>query len=260
MLATHKATAIGRDELHSIPVPTEPPFMRGIERAIHWRPIAHAALADGIVSEFEGRGFRIIEENWALCRQTHGLVFSLDLEAGTRGVLLPDGSALAAPPAGLRFSFGGRHSNDGFWALTALTGARVIVCANGMLVGDFLIARKHTSGVQLPDLLRGAVDRYLIDACLVGEIQDRLTSVGISTREGDSAVISMAQRGAYPWQMVEDVAREWREPRHPEFAPRNAWSLYNAVTEAAKRRPPALQVETLGAARDLLLHPETLLN
>ena len=34
------------------------------------------------------------------------------------------------------------------------------------------------------------------------------------------------------------AAEEWRKPRHDEFQPRNAWSLYNAVTESLKTSPP----------------------
>jgi hypothetical protein len=30
------------------------------------------------------------------------------------------------------------------------------------------------------------------------------------------------------------VLEEWRRPKHPEFADRNAWSLFNAFTEVQK--------------------------
>ena len=34
------------------------------------------------------------------------------------------------------------------------------------------------------------------------------------------------------------VLREWHTPRHEEFQPRTAWSLFNAFTEARKQVNP----------------------
>jgi hypothetical protein len=34
------------------------------------------------------------------------------------------------------------------------------------------------------------------------------------------------------------VLEQWLEPKHEEFRPRVAWSLFNAFTEVAKNSPP----------------------
>jgi hypothetical protein len=39
------------------------------------------------------------------------------------------------------------------------------------------------------------------------------------------------------------VLEAWEEPRHEEFAPRTAWSLFNAFTEVAKGSGARAQVE-----------------
>jgi hypothetical protein len=51
-------------------------------------------------------------------------------------------------------------------------------------------------------------------------------------------VIRALDAGAITTTQVPDVLREWREPSHPEFLPRTAWSLFNAVTEVHKRVNP----------------------
>lgn len=38
------------------------------------------------------------------------------------------------------------------------------------------------------------------------------------------------------------VIEAWEEPRHEEFTPRTAWSLFNAFTEIAKGAPPRAQM------------------
>jgi len=45
-------------------------------------------------------------------------------------------------------------------------------------------------------------------------------------------------RGILTPRQIPVVKREWQDPSHAEFADRNAWSFYNAVTEALKTSPP----------------------
>jgi hypothetical protein len=43
---------------------------------------------------------------------------------------------------------------------------------------------------------------------------------------------------------IPKVLREWREPWHSEFVPRNAWSLFNGFTEMLKGKPHLLADRT----------------
>ena len=49
----------------------------------------------------------------------------------------------------------------------------------------------------------------------------------------DSLILRAAiDRGVIPLRAIPHVVREWKEPRHEQFAPRTAWSLFNAFTSA----------------------------
>jgi len=56
----------------------------------------------------------------------------------------------------------------------------------------------------------------------------------IDDRTAHDLVIRSCDVGVVPNRTIPEVLREWREPRHMEFEPRNAWSLFNAFTEALK--------------------------
>ena len=43
---------------------------------------------------------------------------------------------------------------------------------------------------------------------------------------------------------IPKVLREWREPWHSEFVPRNAWSSFNGFTEMLKGKPHLLADRT----------------
>ncbi len=46
-----------------------------------------------------------------------------------------------------------------------------------------------------------------------------------------------------PASRLPKVLEAWEEPRHAEFQPRTAWSLFNAFTEVGKTRSPRQPVE-----------------
>jgi len=64
-------------------------------------------------------------------------------------------------PAGCAPSCGLRNSADKSFALSILSGTRVIVCANGVLSGEFVITRKHTSGLDLVESIDAALDAFM---------------------------------------------------------------------------------------------------
>ena len=76
---------------------------------------------------------------------------------------------------------------------------------------------------------------------LASEVLDYLTPFvqpGVSTNELDKLahdfMVRSIDAGAMTLQMLPQVLKQWREPNHPEFSARTAWSLFNAYTEAAK--------------------------
>ena len=46
----------------------------------------------------------------------------------------------------------------------------------------------------------------------------------------DSIVVRAADCRAITASQIPDVLKEWRQPEHESFRPRNAWSLFNAFT------------------------------
>lgn len=64
-------------------------------------------------------------------------------------------------PPGCTPSAGIRNSHDKTFALSILSGARVLVCANGVLSGEFVVSRKHTSRIDLVQSVDHALDASL---------------------------------------------------------------------------------------------------
>ena len=83
---------------------------------------------------------------------------------------------------------------------------------------------------------------------LVNEI-DAMRNRGVSVNEAKALILdAFVQKEIMPVRFITDVVKEWNEPRHEDFAPRNLWSLHNAFTEVQKQMPVSTR---FAASQDL---------
>ncbi len=52
-------------------------------------------------------------------------------------------------------------------------------------------------------------------------------------------MVEAIRANVLPASRLPKVIEAWEEPRHEEFVPRTAWSLFNAFTEVQKAHTPA---------------------
>ena len=56
-------------------------------------------------------------------------------------------------------------------------------------------------------------------------------------------MVAAIRSGITPASRLPKILEAWDEPKHREFEPRTAWSLFNAFTEVLKGGPPRQQME-----------------
>lgn len=219
MLLHCGAETVTREQLFSVPTP------RGTQT---WFPLSHRTILGEIETQLRATGFDITEEAHALSHD------------GARyfGVLSVSSRNQAKPDYG--WVVGLRNSHDQTYPAGLVAGTRVFVCDNLAFSGEIRISRKHTKFAyrdlrhltaravgQLGDRFNGLDQR--VDAYRAEPVADWLAH-DLTIRAVDCAAITPAQ--------IPDVLREWREPSHEAFQPRNAWSLFNAFTEVYKTINP----------------------
>ena len=237
MLMLSKAHEVSRDDLYGIvtPEPTET-----------WRPVPHHQVVESLTDRAAARGLRIKNERFALMDGTlYGeggvqtripgarLFASLDF-APIPGMPIPPGTT---PSAGLR------NSADKSFALSVLSGFRVQVCSNGVLAGDFIISRKHTSEIDLVESVEKALDFFLLSLRGFNETYEKLRAKQLRRTTAHSLIVELAQAGAFSSSDILPVVREFENPQHPEFSEKNAWNLMQSCTEIMKSQSPARQVD-----------------
>ena len=245
MLMLSRASEVFRDDLYGVvtPDPTET-----------WRPVPHIDVVNTLTDRAAARGLVIKSERFALLDGT--LYGANGVQTRLPGARL-FGSLDFAPtgmpfPAGCAPSAGLRNSHDKTFALSILSGARVFVCANGVLSGEFSISRKHTSGIDLAESIDEALNSFMESLRGFNETYERLRSRQLRKTSAHSLVVELARAGAFSSSDILPVVQEFENPHHDEFREHNAWNLYQSCTEIMKAQSPARQVDGFKALNNVL--------
>lgn len=241
-LMVHRgARLVELDELNTIdaPPPTE-----------SWFPLRHATVFNRVADTLEASGYEIAKRQLALSADNHKFFGTLDLTTQ-----IMDGISLM---------IGIRNSTDRTMPIGFAAGERLFVCDNGAFSSEVVIARKHTRRGEfrfnnaLSEAVLGLRQYQTVAAARIEDMRQRT----LDDDEANSLLLQAAEKDIVGWRLLPKVIEEWRQPRHPDFAPRTIWSLFNSFTEVLKDRqrtqPARAAAETIQLQRLLLKQSEVI--
>ena len=167
----------------------------------------------------------VTHESWELAREGKQLFGTMRVDSGHKDHGL---------------AIGIRSSHDKSLSVGIATGASVFVCSNLCFSGDAVtLMRAHRS--QFWDSWEGLVVNALAQAGAkyddMAEQFERMKLIDVDQDQGYGLIgIAAGIKTITPTQ-TNAALRAWRNPPQEAFEPRNAWSLYNALTEGAKKAP-----------------------
>jgi len=226
-------------DLASVPVP---------ELTESYHPVPYGRFIEEVELHIPRFGLSVRSSQFALAREG-GQMF---------GVLT---CANGIPDRDYALAIGVRNSYDRTLAVGLTLGSRVFCCDNLAFSGEVTMHRKHTVNVfrDLPDLIY----RMLSQVAAMRERTDfeiaTMKERELPQRHAHHLMVQAVKDGVLSASRLPLVIEGWERPRHPEFEPRMAWSLFNAFTEVLKSASPRAQMEgslRLSSLfrRDLTLH------
>lgn len=201
-----------------------------------WHPIPHKRFIDGVIESLDRSGLHVVSEAHALAHEGLRYFGMFQLRNGNN-------------PADYSLVVGLRNSHDKSFPAGLVVGSGVFVCDNLAFSGEVKIGRKHTVFIErdLPNLIQSAVGQ-------IGDLRTRqdhrietYKRFEMSDGRAHDIVIQALDNRIAPVTYIPDILKEWRTPRHAEFAEaKNGWRLFNAFTEILKEsnlfdRPRATQ-------------------
>jgi len=210
-------------DLAAVPVP---------EPTESYHPVPYGRFIEEVELHVPRFGLKVESEAFALAREG----------AQMFGVLT---CANGKPARDYALAIGARSSYDKSLAVSLTAGVRVWICDNLAFSGEVTMHRKHTAHVfrDLPDLIYRMLSQ-------VSSMRERIDGeiAAMKVRELPPAhahhlMVEAVKANVLPASRLPKVIEAWEEPKHEEFAPRTAWSLFNAFTEVQKAGSPWLQMD-----------------
>jgi len=147
-------------------------------------------------------------------------------------------NGVVAPTSGMFPSLMVRGAYDMAWAWNLLLGSGLSVCQNGIFDGQGLrVLSRNTLNVW--DTFSGLASRAVSDVIPTYHrnmlAASQLADVACGERRGAGLIGVARYNGVLSATQESVVIEDWRKARHPEFARRDLWGLYNAGTEGLKK-------------------------
>lgn len=234
MLYTHGHDVVSLADLrknYKVPSVAELRAVRKSASGTRWKPVHHAVLVEQIHQSLAKRKLRVTKEEFILSEDSHDIFGYMHID----GVHVGDRNDIT--PA-----LGFRSSNVQRFSLIGVSGGSVTICANGLILGDFVFGRKHTKGNmgELDVSIDDGLGTWTRQVGQMSRFIDFMEDIELSARDTDHLLVEAGRRGVLAWNQLGKIDKQYRayedakDPHHVAFAGRNAWSLYNAVTEVGK--------------------------
>lgn len=215
-LILHKgARLVERNELDAVeaPPPTET-----------WFPLRHSQVLSTVERTLGDAGFSITRSQLALSPDNDRFFGTLDLSTP-----IIDGVSLCV---------GVRNSTDKTFPIGLTAGSRVFVCDNLAFNSEIYVSKKHTRFGEerfnegISSALTALGQFRTVEARRIAHYRD----VVLDEDDAAACLLHGFEEGILSTRTLPLAIEEWRKPAQEEFAPRTAWSLFNAFTAALKER------------------------
>jgi len=212
-----------KTDLASVPVP---------DPTASYHPVPYSRFVEEIELHVPRFGLHIWSSSFALARENNQMF----------GVLTCTNGHNAGDYA---LAIGLRNSYDRSLSVGLVAGTRVFCCDNLAFSGEVTMARKHTANVfrDLPDLIYRMLSQVTVLKARTDEEIAGMKVMPIAAERAHHVMVAAIRAGITPASRLPKIIEAWDEPRHQEFGPRTAWSLFNAFTEVLKGGPPRQQME-----------------
>lgn len=203
------------------------------DATLTWQPIPHGTLVSNVESALANSNMRVVSSAYALAKDGNRFFGLMQVAMNNVEENKDYGYVVSL-----------RNAHDKSWRVMMGVGSSVFVCDNLAFSAEIQVTRKHTN--------RALLDIPRLVGSAAGQLAERWSDQGkrieayrqreLNDAQANDLIVRAYEGGVAPITMLPAVIKEWKTPRHPEFQPRTAWSLFNAFTETLK---PATESSTV---------------
>lgn len=197
-----------------------------------YHPVPYGRFVEEVELHVPRFGLKVQSSAFALAREGSQMFGVLTCTNGT-------------PAKDYALAIGLRNSYDRSLSVGLVAGSRVFCCDNLAFSGEVKMNRKHTAQVfrDLPDLIYRMLSQVSVLKARTDEEIAAMKLEQMPTNRAHHLMVEAIRASVIPASRLPKVIEAWEAPKHEEFRPQTAWSLFNALTEVLKGGSPRAQME-----------------
>jgi len=207
-----------------------------------WHPVSHRDVVLSLNKAVENTGLRVLNREYSLNR------------LGTRMFASWAVELIGGRDSRIGYELGIRNAMDKSMALGVCAGTRVFVCDNLAFSSEYVAFRKHTGGLDIPELEMLAQRALLSATSNMRKELDWMKSledVTLGPLRFKEIVFDLMSGGILPPSQFEPFMEHWEEERQTT----NGFTLsvvYNAMTRLVRGKSLIKIAKVTGMLRDFI--------
>ena len=190
-----------------------------------WKPVPHIEVIEAVTEVVKAHNWTITEEQFGLAREGQKLFGVMKINTTSS--------------SDWTRCIGLRNSHDKSFSVGLSAGISVMVCSNMAFGGTTVIKRRHTSRIELAQLVDIAVNELENEFLIMEKVCEEMKVQYLKDDdEARSRIVRAAEIGAINSSDIVPVFKEFKTPTHEDFTEPTRWSLLNAFTETIKKYTP----------------------
>lgn len=190
-----------------------------------YTPISHSSIIEAVHARCEQRGIKIADKKYQTDKAMNKMTGKFALEMG-------DGE--------MHCMIGFQNSYDKSMSVKCATGGSVIICSNGMVLGDHVFKSKHNGNSDRHVL-------YFIDQAILAshakfgqtvELREAFKKINFTENSVNELVGQLfLKEEILRMNQLSVIQKEYRNPTHDyNVNKNNLWNIYNLCTYAIEKQ------------------------
>lgn len=205
---------MNEQELFNVPVP---------EETDSYSPVSHKQIVEEIEENIDKTGLEISSKQYKAAQKGKVVTGLIDVTADS-------------DIFNYRFAFQNSYNKER--PLAFVGGTSVMICSNGMILGESKLVRRHTGSItqEMNDHIQTVIqdlEQLLEDTQKHGEQMKQIEMDPTATAELCGRMFM--EQDIITSTQLNIIRRQLEDPDYPEFAEPTLWSLYNHTTHALKK-------------------------
>lgn len=206
-----------QEEIFNVPVP---------EKTETYSPVSHQHIVEEIQENID---------------KTNLIINNIDYRAANKGEEVVGYMDLIADSVEFNYRIAFQNSYNKSRPIAFVGGTSVMICSNGMIVGETQFVRRHTGTViqELDEKIKHVLGDLERDLIIAEKHSKQMKQIELN----ETATAELCGRFLMEQEIITSsqlsiIRHQLKNPDHAVFADPNLWSLYNHTTHALKKTHP----------------------